>query len=116
MVNVNDLEITKVRSTVFSQLLARIDIGENATTQQLLDANNAMDKLSTYVFGWGVTNDIEESDDLNDLCDILDATTSKSRKAVWVRHIVCKDSDEANDLMKRIMALEEGEDNDGDNG
>jgi len=111
---IDELTIIKVKTTILSALLSNLDI-ESITEKNALSANSAMNKLKNYLFGWGIADTPDESDDYIELCELLDADTERKRRALWVQHIVCKDEEEENTLLRRIMNYNDKDIEDGDN-
>lgn len=71
---------------------------------RIANMDNADKKLPLYLLGWCVADAPVPSDELTDLCIKYSCTTLKQIRYVWVKHIVCKTTNELNTLMKLIMS------------
>lgn len=117
LTTINDLEFIKLNASIFTALLGNIDVEvSDNDTKSAAVASRGMTKLRTYAFGWGVVNEVEESEELDALCDLLEADNYRKRRAVWVQHIVCANEDEAEKLLQKVMSGDKDITNgDGDN-
>jgi len=54
----------------------------------------------------GVYNELlEEYEAIEEMYELLDATTLRQRRVVWVSHFVCKDTKDTSALIERILDI-----------